>query len=165
MKKLICFPCAGGNAKSFEKLSRGIHCFAICAEYSGHWSRYEEPLYHSMEDCMQYQMQDEIFLLGHSMGALIAFELGKNLLNAGYKVKGLYLLACMPPDEINDTDFNFEDDEEIKLFLKRINQMPGSVLNSDFFRENLLPSIRNDFRILKNFIGAYSSRGAIDCNI
>ena len=167
MKKLICFPCAGGNAKSFAKLIRGIHCFAICAEYSGHWSRYEEPLYHSMEDCIQYQMQelrekitlqDEIFLLGHSMGALIAFELGKNLLNAGYKVKGLYLLACMPPDEINDTDFNVEDDEEIKLFLKRINQMPDSVLNSDFFRENLLPSIRNDLRILKNFISNYSSR-------
>ena len=174
MKKLICFPCAGGNAKSFEKLSRGIHCFVIGAEYSGHWSRYEEPLYHSMEDCIQHQMQelrekvglqDEIFLLGHSMGALIAFELGKNLLNAGYNVKELYLLACMPPDEINDTDFNFQDDEEIKLFLKRINQMPDSVLNSDFFRENLLPSIRNDLRILKNFIGAYSSREAIDCNI
>ena len=43
--------------------------------------------------------------------------------------------------------------------------MPESVLNSDFFRENLLPSIRNDLRILKNFIGAYSSREAIDCNI
>ena len=58
MKKLICFPCAGGNAKSFAKLIRGIHCFAICAEYSGHWSRYEEPLYYSMEDCIQYQMQE-----------------------------------------------------------------------------------------------------------
>ena len=104
MKKLICFPCAGGNAKSFAKLIRGIHCFAICAEYSGHWSRYEEPLYYSMEDCIQYQMQelrekitlqDEIFLLGHSMGALIAFELGKNLLNAGYnEYYGYFYTTC-----------------------------------------------------------------------
>ena len=126
MKKLICFPCAGGNAKSFAKLIRGIHCFAICAEYSGHWSRYEEPLYYSMEDCIQYQMQelrekitlqDEIFLLGHSMGALIAFELGKNLLNAGYKVKGLYLLACMPPDEILHRGAALLTDRAIDRFL------------------------------------------------
>ena len=111
MKKLICFPCAGGNAKSFAKLIRGIHCFAICAEYSGHWSRYEEPLYYSMEDCIQYQMQelrekitlqDEIFLLGHSMGALIAFELGKNLLNVHFtELSGHHSVLERPLSEVN----------------------------------------------------------------
>ena len=39
----------------------------------------------------------------------------------------------------------------IKKFLNEIRQIPLKVLDSEFFEEELLPSIRNDFSILSNY--------------
>lgn len=174
-KKMICFPCAGGSARNFKNLLKNIECSAICVEYSGHWSRYEEPLYDSMETCVQCLTEeiqcmditadDEIVLLGHSMGALIAFEIGKRLVQRGYHVGSLFLLACMSPDEMDCSKIEFADDEAIKMFLKQIRQVPERVLNSNFFMENLLPSIRNDFRLLSNFARDVGLVEAVNLNI
>lgn len=174
MKKLICFPCAGGNAQSFEKLGQKISCAVISVEYSGHWSRYTEPQYDSIETCIESQLielkkqicvDDEIFLLGHSMGAVVAFEVGKKLLAMGYQIKRLFLLACLPPDETKRSVFEFQNDESIKKFLKKIRQISDKVLNSIFFVENLLPPTKNDLNIFAAFIRNYSKSEPIGCNI
>lgn len=52
-KKLISFPCVGGNANNFNKIIKNLDCETYSMEYSGHWTRYEEQLYDSMEDCIE----------------------------------------------------------------------------------------------------------------
>lgn len=89
-KKLITFPCAGGSANNFNKIIKNLDCKIYSMEYSGHWTRYEERAYDSMEDCIESLYSeieeivtetDEIFLLGHSMGAIVAYEIAVRLLD------------------------------------------------------------------------------------
>ena len=123
-KKLITFPCAGGSANNFNKIIKNLDCKIYSMEYSGHWTRYEERAYDSMEDCIESLYSeieeivtetDEIFLLGHSMGAIVAYEIA------------------------------------VRLLEHEIRQIPLKVLVSEFFEEELLPYIINDFSILSNY--------------
>lgn len=159
-KKLITFPCAGGSANNFNKIIKNLDCKIYSMEYSGHWTRYEERMYASMEDCIESLYSeieeivtetDEIFLLGHSMGAIVAYEIAVRLLKHGFIVKTLFLLSCMPPDEMDYRKITFENNDGIKKFLNEIRQIPFKVLDSEFFERELLPSIRNDFSILSNY--------------
>ena len=127
-KKLITFPCAGGNANNFNKIIKNLDCKIYSMEYSGHWTRYEERMYASMEDCIESLYSeieeivtetDDIFLLGHSMGPIVAYEIAVRLLDHGFSVKALFLLACMPPDEIDYQKITFENNDGIKKFLDR----------------------------------------------
>ena len=160
-RKLITFPCAGGSANNFNKIIKSLDCDICNIEYSGHWKRCDERLYDSMRDCIgslyseieeMVLRSDEIFLLGHSMGAIVAYEIAEMLLARGFSVKTLFLLACMPPDEMEFHDFLFDNDDAIRVFLNKIRQVPQRVLDSTFFAEELLPVIRNDFYVLNNYV-------------
>lgn len=173
-KKLITFPCAGGNANNFNKIIKNLDCKIYSMEYSGHWTRYEERMYASMEDCIESLYSeieeivtetDDIFLLGHSMGAIVAYEIAVRLLDHGFSVKALFLLACMPPDEIDYQKILFENNDRIKIFLNKIRQIPSKVLDSEFFEEELLPSIRNDFSILSDYVIVSKLSKRIDVRI
>lgn len=144
-RKLITFPCAGGSANNFNKIIKRLDCDICNIEYSGHWKRCDERLYDSMRDCIgslyseieeMVLRSDEIFLLGHSMGAIVAYEIAEMLLARGLSVKTLFLLACMPPDEMEFHDFLFENDDAIRVFLNKIRQVPQRVLDSTFLQKS-----------------------------
>ena len=173
-KKLFAFPCAGGNAQNFNRIINNLSCESYSMEYRGHWTRYMEGLYSSMEECIYDLCQeieiivreaDEILLLGHSMGAIVAYEVALRLLNRGLNVRTLFLLACMPPDEIRYENLDFKNDYEIKKFLNEIRHVPEKLLNSEFFENNLLPIIRNDFHILTDYIKMIRSDKKINVKI
>ena len=173
-KKVICFPCAGGNASNFNQIIQKNKKDFICIEYSGHWTRYKERLYESIEDCCESLYSeiaemitpfDEICLLGHSMGGIVAYEMAGILGSKGYKVVDLILLGCMSPDEMDYRKVTFENDQEIKDFLKRIRQVSEKVLDSGFFSENLLPAIRRDFENLSDYLRYFCRKTMINANI
>lgn len=155
--KYIILPCAGGCASNYNKYKRFLPSVTIY-EYPGHWTRYNEGLVNSIpelvEDLVKGIISDEqnmpLYLFGHSMGGIIAWRAAKKLLSMGLAVAGLYIAACNSPLESIDFLRGIESDSDIKRFLSKIRQVPSNVLESEFFRENLLPPIRNDFRIIQN---------------
>ena len=157
---VIILPCAGGCAANFRSYTSNKE---FCAyEYSGHWSRYEEPLEMSINqiacsierDLEKYYYQ-ELYLFGHSMGGLIAWQLAHKLITDGFRVKALYVAACCPPGIRPDFIENINNDSDIKKLLGNIRQVPDRVLNSAFFNEDLLPIIRNDFNLVKEYIKGF----------
>lgn len=171
---LICFPCAGGNSGNFNRLAKQIDGNVLSVEYRGHWTRCNEPQYESMEKCIQdmiYQLyssirkNEDIILLGHSMGAIVAFETGKRLIETGYNVREMVLCACLPPEEIKCLNIDYNDDKKIISFLQSIRQIPSRVVESEMFFDNLLPAIKSDFCNLNRFVSDYSAGEQINCRI
>lgn len=171
---LIMFPCAGGNAKSYLRFSKDIQTKVIRIEYSGHGSRYDEPLNESFESLLddvegdikeKIGIHDNIFLFGHSMGAYAAFETANRLIQEKYNVKCLMFAACPPTPEMNIAELDIKTEGDAKRFLSKMRQVPEKLLNSPFFREDLLHPIQNDSRILVDYIKGYRGGVTVDCPI
>ena len=171
-KNIYIFPCAGGCAANYSEYGLYLPETKVY-EYKGHWSRFEEPFSVAMDDlvrdaadlirCNEYP--DGLLLFGHSMGGIVAWHLAAKLLEIGLDVKGIFIAACSPPTEKVRALDKIDSDEDIEDFLIRVRQVPQKVLRSDFFKENLLPTIRNDFRILKDAISRKTKYHKIDCDI
>lgn len=102
---------------------------------------------------------------GHSMGALIAFELAR-LLRRGYKREPARLFVSgrrapqvpddeHPKDELSESEFISE--------LRRLNGTPADVLDHPELMQLLMPVIRADFAICQNYV--YSNGPLLDCPI
>ena len=155
---VLLLPCAGGCAANYRKYSliEGLHVY----EYPGHWTRYEEPLINNPNDLIltlyteiiEGKYGDEVDLFGHSMGGLLAWQLANKLLKAGFQVNNLYIAACCDPLVNPVFVQKIKTDSDIKNILKELRQVPERVLKSDFFNNDLLPAIRNDFFIVKSIL-------------
>lgn len=172
--RLLCFPCAGGSADNYRIFSHNITADVIRMEYTGHWTRYHETQYRAfeelLEDAESYSkrkigLDDRVFLFGHSMGAWVAFEVAGRLLAKGYQVKALFVSACVPIQLMDVSKVTFQSDEDVKAFLRMIRQVPENVLNSEFFEDNLLPSIKNDFRMIADYKKNYQNDTGLNCPI
>ena len=84
-KKLFCVPYAGGNATLFNRLTVFLKDMVevIAFEYPGHGVRIKEKYSSSIEqlgrECADFikgkvGSDDEIYILGYSMGSLVAYE-------------------------------------------------------------------------------------------
>ena len=158
---VIILPCAGGSASNYGKYKAYLNDLLIY-EYPGHWSRYEEPLGSSVEQVVgslleriRNENEKKVDILGHSMGGLIAWKLAQRLTEEGMSVNGLYVAACSPPHVYPEFIEKIRGDEDIKILLKNIRQVPDRVLTSDFFNEELLPVIRNDFILVRDFLDSF----------
>ena len=77
--RLYCLSCAGGTGalyKDWEEL--GIEVYPV--EYAGHGSRFQEPLYCSVDEAvedifLQIDTSCPYALFGHSMGSILCYEL------------------------------------------------------------------------------------------
>src|SRR5262245_29976727 len=86
--RLYCFPFAGGTAAVFHgwrvNPPAGVAVHAV--EYPGHGARWGEPADETVED-LAGRLADELHppyaLLGHSFGALVAFQVARRLRDLG----------------------------------------------------------------------------------
>lgn len=162
MRKIIFnLPCAGGRARNYDRWYLNEECELINIEYPGHWERWEEPLCNDYIDLLaniekqildHIEMASDIYLVGHSMGALLACLVAKRSSIEKY-IKGIVIIAMVAPTKAKSLKFkNLTDVEEVKNFLRTLRQVPDKVLNSDFFLENLFHPIKSDFEVFNTMV-------------
>ncbi len=90
---------------------------------------------------------------GHSMGALVAFELGRQLRRQELAVPSrLFVAACGAPHLPRETkQINELPDTEFRLELRRLNGTPREVLEHDELMSLLIPMLRADFRVCETY--------------
>src|SRR5215813_5744235 len=97
------------------------------------------------------EMQDQFALYEHSMGALLSFELGRELFRRyGHGSRHLFLSGCRAP-QLHSSEpptFNLPDDEFIAN-LRRLNGTPDELLEDAQTCEIFLPAIRADFEMVE----------------
>lgn len=117
---IFCFPGAGANSGMFVALARKLQLQQVKLygiHYPGHLNRIQETfasstrqiVYSVREEMIQMEIlriqkstendikKIRIILLGYCVGALICFDLSRVLLNEGYRIDQLLLLACKSP--------------------------------------------------------------------
>lgn len=160
--KLFCFPYAGGSASIYRDWQRQLPSVIqlIAVELPGRGARLTEPPFVSLSPLLDV-LAEAIFPLldtkfaffGHSMGALIAFELSR-LLRSKYNREPQLLIASgrRAPQVINTEPLthNLPKDEFIAN-LQRIDGTPKEVLEHAELMELMMPLLRADFQLNETY--------------
>ena len=170
--RLFAFPYAGGAAMIYrgwpDRLPGNIEVCAV--QLPGRGSRLNEPPYKRISAVAQ-AVADEITPLldkpfaffGHSMGALISFEMSR-LLRERLKMQPTHLcVSGRQAPHIKDEDtptFNLPDEEFIKE-LHRLNGTPKEALEHPELMAILLPLLRADFEMVQTY--DYTEAEPLDC--
>ena len=160
--RLFCFPYAGGGDSIFRSWQEGLSDrIEVCpVQLPGRGSRIAEPPYTEMDQLVRVAGQalaphlDKPFaLFGHSMGALIAFELARHL-RGEYSVQPVHLFVsgrCSPQTRSEPLDLQLFDCE-FREILRRNNGTPEEALENPELMELMLPVIRADLLLCKSYI-------------
>lgn len=170
----FCLPYAGGNARLFQSWSQHLPASVeVCAlELPGHGVRLTEPPLSNMNemlDAIAHVIQplcDRPFVLfGHSMGALISFELARYCRRHGLPMPAhLYVSGHRAP-QLPDPEppVHTLPDAAFREKLTRLQGTAPEVLANDEFMALLLPVLRADFALCENY--AYNAEPPLPCPI
>lgn len=171
--RLICFPFAGGSASSYREWGRHFPEFEVVAvQYPGRGSRMGEKPHQTITDLIEELFSDAAFFqekpvlfFGHSMGAIVAFELACMLHRNGFKGPGHLFVSGREAPHLTSSQekiCSLPDDEFIQK-LKEYNGTPEEVLNNQELLNLILSTIRSDFRAIETY--RLHSRVVLNCPI
>jgi medium-chain acyl-[acyl-carrier-protein] hydrolase len=172
--RLFCFHYAGGGALIFRPWSDSLPpTVEVCAiELPGRGTRLMEPPFTQLEPLIQELTRvllpylDKPFaFFGHSMGALVSFELAR-ILRRDYGLSPVHLFvsgrrAPQLPDP--DPPIHTLPEPEFLDELRRYNGTPEAVLENAELMQLLLPSLRADFAVLETYV--YTPEPPLECPI
>lgn len=162
MINLFCFPYAGGSAYVFASwkkyLSKNINLKLI--ELAGRGIRIKEPLYTSMDEVtddlyhkIKNDIGDRFAFFGHSMGALIAYELAVKFIKENKRIPEHLFLSGRGFPTIKKNDFIHElPEEEFKNTLINLEGTPKEVFQNEELTKIFLPIIRSDYKLVERYI-------------
>lgn len=160
--RLFCFPYAGAGASAYNQWSRELsNVFEVFSiQLPGRENRIMEKPHTSMEEliaCLAEDfhpyMDERTVFFGHSMGALIAFELTRYISNHyDKKPLHLFLSGTRHPDEQSFTRTIHDlPREEFIEELKRRNGTPEEFFENTELIDLILPYVRADFQICETY--------------
>jgi medium-chain acyl-[acyl-carrier-protein] hydrolase len=160
--RLFLFPYAGAGPAAFSKWSAELpdNMEVWIAHYPGRGSRYNEPQIKQIitlaENCLpalQILLDKPFAFFGHSMGALVAFELTRHLQNNSLSQPTvLFVSGCGAPHLLDPhPPIHALPDAEFLKALKQLNGIPSELLQIPDAMELLLPSLHADFEAVESY--------------
>ena len=160
--RLFCFPYAGGNALVYRKwpdlLPKDVEVIAV--QPPGRGSRIREApftnlmsLVDALAGVLRQYLDKPFVFFGHSMGAVIAFELARVFLKEkGIEPKHLLVSGRMAPPIPDRDQFTYDLPEpEFIEDLRRLNGTPKEVLESAELLQLMMPLLRADFELIQTY--------------
>ena len=154
---LLVLPHAGGNAHAYAPWRALLpdSVDLLLGQYPGRGARFTEPLPQRVADLagpIVASLPDaaqDVVVLGHSMGSLVAFEVAHELTSLGRPPRALIVSACRAPFLPNPSPVRpgLLDDDELVAAIKERGGTDDGILDEPELREIVLPSIRADFAI------------------
>lgn len=173
IRQLFCFPHAGASAAPYGRWRRllpGVDLRPV--ELPGHGRRLDEPLLDDMP-ALAAQLVEELrgilrppyALFGHSLGALLAFEVAHLLRESGSPApSALFASGTAAPGRRDDREFSGDkSDAELIEHLRRYQGTSDAVLAESELMRLTLPVLRADFRMCGRY--RHRSRPPLDCPI
>ncbi|BAP43366.1 thioesterase [Pseudomonas sp. StFLB209] len=174
--QLFCLPYSGASAMVYSRWRRKLPEWLSVqpVELPGRGARLGEPLQTDMQ-ALARQLVKELIpringpyaLFGHSLGALLAFEMAHALREFGApEPVSLFASGTAAPSQRDDYAKGFADpktDDELKTELRELNGTPQEVLDNDELMALTLPILRADFRLCG--IYEYRQRPRLSCPV
>ncbi len=172
--RLFCFPYAGGNAMIYrlwpELLPANIE---VChVNLPGRGNRLQEPAFTDVSTLVEALTEpvaayaDKPFaFFGHSMGALISFELARSLRRKNLPQPSYIFISGRMAPQFNNQDSRTFDlpDEEFVEEIRRLNGTPREVLDNPELMHLMTPLLRADFSVCQTY--NYTLEEPLDCPI
>lgn len=160
--RLFCFPYAGGSAITYRSWSDLLpQNIEVCPiELPGRGSRLREKPYqnivalvHDLGSALRPHLDKPYVCFGHSMGALIEFELARFFRRQKFSQPLLLFASGHTAPQAgcsHDPIYNLPDDQ-FKKELCKLDGTPEAVINNDELMELLLPMLRADFQMNETY--------------
>jgi amino acid adenylation domain-containing protein len=172
--RLFCFPYAGIGASIFRTWSDGLPAeVEVCpVEFPGRGTRLMVTPFTKLPQLVRVLAQALVPLLdkpfaffGHSLGALVGFELARQLRRqSGVQPVRLFVSADRAPQiPHRDRPIHALPEGEFLVELRRLNGIPGKVLEEAELMQMMLPVLRADFAIYETY--AYATEPPLNCPI
>ena len=155
--RLLCLPSSGGGASLYRPWLNGLQNVELhAAMLPGRERRLAEPAIQSMPELVEKLLPQVVkladrplVLFGHSMGALVAFELAHALHKAGHPLPmRLIVSAYRSPERVRQTrDLHALPHEAFIDALRVYGGTPEAVLAHEETMELLTPMLRADFKL------------------
>lgn len=158
--QLICLPHAGGSAPFYRPVAQALHpqIEVLAVQYPGRQDRHREPMIDNIADLADavcaavLDATDRPFgLFGHSMGALLGFEVALRLDRAGRSPERLFASGWRAPSRHRHEQVHKRDDEGILAELRTLSGTDQRIFGDDELLRMVLPAIRNDYRAVETY--------------
>jgi surfactin synthase thioesterase subunit len=160
--RVFVFPHAGSGASSYHFLARACKDDPVeinLIQYPGREMRIREAPCTDMaamlaslgEDLRDYLSDTPFAFFGHSMGALVAFELTQRLVESGGPLpQQLFLSGRQAPQRpaLNLPVDSMSDAAFLDAVGRRYNALPAELMSNPEILSLLLPSLRADFKLM-----------------
>lgn len=163
--KLFCFPYAGGSAQVYNKWDKTLHpnIELVLVELAGRGRRIDEPFYDNFEELIDdifNQIKSDILshsyaLFGHSLGALIAYELTEKIKQ--HEMVGpkhiFYSGKSVPHvEKEREIIYHLLNDKEFKTEVIKLGGTPPEFFQHPELAELFLPVLKNDFKMAEKYV-------------
>ncbi len=173
-RRLFCFPYAGGSANAYRRWRWSLpervevclaHLPGRGRDMGGQAFTQLMPLVKAVADCIDLETNVPYYLYGHSMGALISFEVARELFRR-HRTGPRHLFVsgrsapqwpCKEPKLFNLPHDRFLEE------LKKINGTPMEVLRDPQLMEVFMNVLRADFEVVETY--EYIPREPLPCPI
>ncbi len=173
--RLFCFPYAGGAAAVYRAWAPALAPEAEIAslQLPGRGASFRDPairdprvLVSAATDAVEGLDDKPFAFFGHSMGALVAFEVTRELRRRGRRLPELLIVSGHQAPQVPDTEpplGHLPDREFIEEIQARYEGIPPEVLAEPELLEILLPALRADVAVLESHV--YVDEAPLACPI
>jgi medium-chain acyl-[acyl-carrier-protein] hydrolase len=172
--RIFCFPYAGGGSQIYRTWPQSLLSdVEVCtAQLPGRGTRMREqpfdnilPMVEALAGAIEPYLDKPFAFFGHSMGAMISFELVRQLRAArGIEPAHLFVSGRRAPQIPNEDPITYNLPEaEFCEELLRLNGTPKEVIDQPELMQIMLPLLRADFSVVETY--AYRPDVSLDCPI
>jgi surfactin synthase thioesterase subunit len=160
--RLVCLPHAGGSASYYFPLSAALQpdVQVLAVQYPGRQDRRNDPLAATVAEYAEAvfgalaEVPDlgRFALFGHSMGAVIGFEVTRLLeRRLGVSPVRLFASGRRAPSRVRPESAHTLDDDGLVRELAALDGTDSRLLDDPEMRALLLPMIRSDYRAVETY--------------
>lgn len=158
--RLYCFPHSGGSAGEFVRWADELPDVEVLGlQLPGRGARLNEPAFTRMAPLVdaiatEVAFQAPFAFFGHSLGALVAYEVAKALRATGRQQPDrIFVSACPAPHvpPIGPRMHQLTDDELAAWIHQEYGSLPAEIVENPDLLRMVLPAHRSDFELVETY--------------